>query len=128
MYIQRQQVLNGLMILNLSPYDIECLEKAKQLIEADLSQHISIADLAQKVALGTTKLKNGFAQQYGTPIYSYLRTIRMLKAVELLTDSNKTVKEIARLTGFKHKNNFTSAFNRYHGFTPGMLRKGQSNK
>lgn len=112
------------MILNLSAYDIECLEKARLLIESDLSQHISIVDLAQKVALGTTKLKNGFAQQYGTPIYSYLRTKRMLRAVELLTDTNKTVKEIARLTGFRHKNNFTSAFKRYHGYTPRSLRKG----
>ena len=111
------------MILNLSAYDIECLEKAKQLIEADLSKHISISDLSQKVALGATKLKNGFAQQYGTPIYSYLRTKRMLRAVELLTDTDKTVKEIARLTGFRHKNNFTSAFKRYHGYTPRSLRK-----
>lgn len=117
------------MLLNLSTYDIECLEKARQLIEADLSQHISIADLSQKVALGTTKLKNGFAQQYGTPIYSYLRIKRMLRAVELLTDTDKTVKEIARLTGFKHKNNFTSAFKRYHGYTPRNLRKSaQHNK
>ncbi len=111
------------MVLKLSPYDIECLEKAKGLIEADLSRHIPVAELAQKVAMGKTKLKIGFQQLYRYPVYTYLQRQRMILAMELLTCTYKTLKQIARHCGFHHNNNFITAFNRHYGITPGQVRK-----
>jgi AraC-like DNA-binding protein len=46
----------------------------------------------------------------------------MIKAAELLVETNKTIKEIARATGYKYRSNFISAFTGYHGLPPSKYR------
>lgn len=109
----------------LSEYDTECLAQAKALIDADLSVHYSIAWLSRTTGIGATKLKAGFKARYGYTIFAYLRIQRMIKAAELLTESRKTIKQIARTTGFRYMNNFTRAFSVYYTISPAAYRKKQ---
>lgn len=105
-------------------YDIERIQQAKKLIDADISRHHTIIDIAQQIALGKTKLKEGFRIYYGKGLYTYLREQRMIKALELVTNNHhQTLKEIAKACGFKHYNNFIAAFTKTHGVSPGHLRK-----
>lgn len=92
-------------------------------MDADISRHFTIADIARQVNMGSTKLKAVFKQHYGKGLYRYLKELRMAKALELITESQKNLKEIARNTGFKHYNNFISAFSKYYGYPPGHARK-----
>ena len=105
-----------------SDYDIECIEKARELIDANLATHFNLEFIAIKVALGKTKLTRGFRKYYGMGLYSYLRKQRMTKAAELLAGTRKTIKQIASVTGFKYPSNFTKAFTVFHGVTPGKYR------
>lgn len=107
----------------MTTYDIECIENAKKIIDADISRHFTIFDIAQQVTLGSTKLKEAFKQHYGKGLYTYLKEARMKKAMELITATQKPFKEIARDVGFKHYNNFITAFTKYHGCSPGQIRK-----
>ena len=103
-------------------YDIECIKNAKQIIDAHLEKHYSIDSLAVKVNIGTTKLKSGFRKYYHLGLFTYLRKQRMIKAAELIVETDKTIKQIARLTGFKYSSNFTKAFVSHHGLTPARYR------
>lgn len=114
--------------MQLNNYDIECIQKAKSIIIADLSIHNEIEFIARKVNLGTSKLKRGFKQHYGMGLYAFLKNQRMIKAAELLSETNKSIKQIARSCGFKYVSNFTIAFGSYHGTTPGKYRKNFSGK
>jgi len=105
-----------------SEYDIECLEKAKGLIDANISMHFTIAYLAEQAGMGETKLKLLFKQYFGNAVFTYLRNKRMIIAGELI-GGKKTIKEIARITGFKHVTNFSTAFTTYYGMAPGKYRK-----
>jgi len=107
----------------LTDYDIECLEKARALIEKNSSLHHSIDSIAQQVGMSATRLKAGFKQHYGSGLYTYLRQQRMQLALELLADRNKTIKAIAKTTGFRHTSNFTHAFKKAFGVTPGEKRR-----
>lgn len=109
--------------MRLTIYDIECIENAKKIIDADISRHFTISDIAQQVTLGSTKLKETFKKHYGKGLYTYLKEARMKKAMELITATQKPFKEIARDVGFKHYNNFITAFTKYHGCSPGRARK-----
>jgi len=109
--------------LQLSEYDIECVRKAKEYIDANISIHISIDLLAQKSGIGATKLKAGFKWHYGYSPFLYLRNQRMIKAGELLRNSYKTTKQIAKATGFKHSNNFITAFKVHYRVTPRQYRR-----
>ena len=109
--------------MSFSDYDIECIKKAKTIIDADISVHYSIETLAEKIGIGKTKLKIGFKANFKMGLFAYLREQRMIKAAELLTDSNKTIKEISKATGYKYYSNFLSAFTAYHGIPPSQYRK-----
>ena len=105
-----------------SEYDIECIRRAKELIDKDISRHYSIASLALKSNIGQTKLKQGFKQYIGVALFAYLRQQRMTEAANLLVSSAKSVKQIAKAIGFKHDTNFRKAFKKYHGSTPSFYR------
>jgi AraC-like DNA-binding protein len=102
---------------------MNCIQEAKQLIDNDISRHHTIANIAEKTGIGQTKLKKGFRHVNGTGLYAYLKKARMLKGAELLATTDKTVKEIASLTGFTYTNNFISAFAGYYGITPNKYRQ-----
>jgi transcriptional regulator GlxA family with amidase domain len=106
----------------LSEYDMECLQKAKALIEKDLARHYSIAQLALHCGMGATKLKLAFKQQYGHALFAYLRRQRMLQAAALLLHSSHTIKQIARTTGFRYTTNFSAAFTAFYKMPPATYR------
>jgi len=123
-----QEIIIPLLILQtafmpFSAYDIECIEKAKKMIDTDISRHFSIFSVAESVGIGATKLKTGFRQMYGRGLFTYLREQRMHRAVTLLTDTNKTIKEISKITGFRYRSNFITSFSSFYGMPPGKYRK-----
>lgn len=109
--------------MHVSEYDIECVNKAKAFIDADISWHITIAVLAHKSGIGETKLKKGFKQRFGSSVFNYLRIQRMVKAKLLLLETGKPIKQIAKETGFMHANNFTKSFKAYYRVSPNRYRK-----
>ncbi|HEU5053447.1 MAG TPA: hypothetical protein VFT78_10050, partial [Hanamia sp.] len=66
--------------MSFTDYDIECIKKAKSIIDADTSVHYSIETLAEKVSLGKTKLKMGFRLKFKMGLFAYLKEQRMIKA------------------------------------------------
>jgi AraC-like DNA-binding protein len=109
--------------LHLSDYDIECLNKAKALIDADLSVHFTIVTISEKTGMGATRLKKLFKEYFGSPLFTYLHGQRMQQAKQFIEETNNTIKAIAKKTGYHHYRNFITAFTRHHGISPGELRK-----
>ena len=92
------------------------------MIDESNREHYTIGDIARAVGMGATKLKASFTFYYGSGMYAYLRERRMQQAKMMLEDKNKTIKVIARATGFKHTSNFTTAYRKWFGVTPGRSR------
>jgi AraC-like DNA-binding protein len=106
----------------LSAFDIEIVMEIKTLIDADMRVHHSIGYLAEKAGMSEYRLKTAFKQQVKTTLYGYLRKKRMMLAASLLEAGGKTLKDISKLTGFRHYGNFTRAFKEQYGVTPGLYR------
>ncbi len=109
--------------MQLTSYDMECLTEAKNIIEKDTSVHYPIDAIARKVGIGKTKLKAGFKFVYGITLYAYLIEQRMQQAMHLLKETTKPIKQISKAVGFKHPNNFITAFKLRFGCTPGQIKK-----
>jgi len=110
--------------MSLTQHDIECLFAAREMIAADISRHYTIEQIAMHVGLSTTKLKKGFKELFKTTLFEYLETERMEKAKELMRSTDKSLKQISRLAGFRYMNNFNKAFKRTFGVSPHEWRKG----
>lgn len=93
------------------------------MIDKNNSLHYTIGEIAQVAGMGATRLKARFKFYFGSGLYTYLREQRMQLALQLLEDKHKTIKAIAKAAGFSHTSNFTHAFKRRFGVTPGEERR-----
>jgi AraC-like DNA-binding protein len=109
--------------MKLSVYDIECIQRAKDFIDADVTSHHSIEEIAAYSSMSGTKLKQRFKQLYGVGLFHYLKDQRLEKEKHLIEKTDKTLYEISRGLGYRHVCNFITAFKKKFGKSPGMWRK-----
>lgn len=109
----------------LSSYQVECLNKARNILIRNLDSPPTLRDLARRVGLNETKLKSGFKALFGQTVYGYYRTYRMDHARRLLMESDASVSQVAAAIGYTNISHFSAAFKTHHGVKPSALRKGR---
>ncbi|MDO5046535.1 helix-turn-helix domain-containing protein [Campylobacter sp.] len=95
--------------ISLSEFDLCALEKAKILL-SQADKIPSISELARAVHLNSFKLKIGFKQLFKQTPCEFARAQKMLRAKELLQNSDMNIFEVAKALGFKHQSHFTKMF------------------
>jgi AraC-like DNA-binding protein len=108
--------------MRLSSYDIECIQRAKSFIDSDMRHHHSISEIAGYAFINSSKLRAGFKQLFGSGLFHYLAEQRLQKGKYLLENTEKSLKEISLLLGYKHTCNFNTAFKKRFGTPPGSYR------
>lgn len=111
------------IVIQLKTYDFECIDIAHRILSKDPPPHISIEGLAMEVGLNRTKLQYGFKLVYGSNINDFQIEKRMEKAKLLLITTDKAIKAIAPLSGYKNSSSFVAVFRRTTGLTPLQYRK-----
>ena len=105
----------------LSPADIDRLERVRRCLVEHLEEPPTLAELARTAGINVTKLKAGFRTRFGTPVFAYLRRIRMEHARRLLMERHLSVSEIALRVGYQNPSKFAAAFRRQFGMSPSSL-------
>lgn len=98
------------------------IERACAILNENLAQPPTIAELAREVRLSPTTLKAGFRRLYGRPIYAYLREERLERARALLACGGTSVSDVAGAVGYACKSRFAIAFRARYGVRPGAYR------
>lgn len=109
---------------NLSARDLAALFLARDLMENDPAYPHTISSLARDIGMSPATLKRKFPKRFGKSVIAYLRDVRMDYARRGLEREGWTVAEAASFVGYGHGSNFSSAFRRSFGVSPGALRKG----
>lgn len=105
-------------------FEISMIHKAKDILEHHVDKKApSTRKLSRLVGISEFKLKQGFKKIFDLSVYQWISDQRMVKAKELVLTSDKTIKEIAALTGFPMTSNFIHAFRKRFGVPPGALRR-----
>jgi AraC-like DNA-binding protein len=104
--------------LSLSKGDMENLKKAKEIVDNHISNPITLAKLSRMVYLNEYKLKTGFKELFGKPVYAYLLDKRMEYARLLLEKRAFHVYEVAEMAGYSDSGNFSKAFFKRYGYRP----------
>ena len=105
------------------PVETPWLSDALMFIEKNYAHGISAADVIRITGRSSTFAERIFRQKTGLPIQTYLTRVRMAEAVRLLTTTDKMVKEIALLCGYRSAQYFCRAFAAYHGRQPLSVRE-----
>lgn len=96
----------------------EAMKKAIAYIRLNYQSDISIADVAKKTGVGSRYLRKLFAQHLNISPLDYLNQVRVNKAIELLRNTDMSVKEVCFNCGFKSPQYFSRKFKQQVGMSP----------
>lgn len=100
---------------------------AVQEILSYISQHygesVTLDQIAKELSFSTSECCRMFKKVTGETIFSYLLTYRIVKATELLRETELSISDIAYETGFGSTSYFIEKFKEKTGTTPLKFRK-----
>ena len=97
--------------------------KALAYLQKNYAQKITLDMLSQQFHCTKATLINNFHKAVNTSVMDYLTDLRINKAKELLTSTNKSISAIAELCGFSSANYFTLIFTKKEKLSPLNYRK-----
>jgi len=98
--------------------NVRKIRQAKRIIIDQLQDPPSLKELARMVGLNEYKLKVGFKNIYGSPVFQYLTDYKMEQARRLLEGQAFKVNEVGYQLGYSNPSHFIAAFKKKFGTTP----------
>lgn len=98
------------------------VSRAIEFLSQGYLSDLSVGHVAEFLNLNEKYLSRLFKDETGKTMMNYLSELRMSKAVELLRESQLTVREIGEQVGFSDSRSFIRHFKRIYGITPGEYR------
>ena len=120
--VMSERIFVGKRQIHIRPDDYKKIVAAHDLLRDEADSFVTIYALSQTLGIGEQKLKAGFQQLYQQTIWDYANQVRMTKAASLLKNTDKTVDEIARLTGYQSPAAFRTMFKKWSQTTPRKFR------
>ena len=106
--------------VRLSPHK---LRRAVEYIDDNLRSELTLASLAESVALSAGHFAHAFRQAIGVTPHRYVLERRVERAKTLLRTSDMAITEIADRVGCSSPSHFSVLFHRITGVTPRQFRK-----
>lgn len=99
------------------------IAEAVAILEQQLTGKVAVPELARAVKMSVSSLAHRFRAEMGESPAAYHERLRLRKARELLLTTNRRVKEIATLTGFRDPYSFSARCRRRTGQSPRDYRR-----
>ncbi len=99
------------------------IKNVKDIITAEMVSPPSLEELSKMVGLNIKKLKMGFKELYGMPVFTFLFHYKMEHAKKLLSQDGNNVNEVALQVGYSTSSHFIAAFKKKFGITPKQFTK-----
>lgn len=91
-------------------------------VRTHLADRIRVAELAEVAGCSTTQLERRMRRTFGLTPTQYVLRVRVDRAAELLSGTDRKIAEIASETGFYDQADFTHRFARLTNETPAQFR------
>lgn len=101
----------------------EIVRQLQLRFEQSYGEQFSLSDLASEYHISPSHLSHIFKKITGYAPIEYLLSCRLSAAKNLLSSTDKSIKEIIDLCGFSDESNFSRTFREKVGMTPTKFRK-----
>ncbi len=98
--------------------DIDLLNDIKTYLDQHYLEVVSMQQLTRKFYINSFKLKHGFKQLFNNSVMKYVDEHKMNYARTMLQQGRLNVSDVADELGYKHYNNFSTAFKKRFGYSP----------
>ncbi|WP_233482585.1 helix-turn-helix transcriptional regulator [Desulfovibrio desulfuricans] len=102
----------------LTATDLSRIRDAREILLQDMENPPSLGQLSSLSGLNEKKLKYGFKQVFGMPVFEYFRSYRLEMARELLASGIMNVTEVGMHIGYQSLSHFSEEFRNKFGVTP----------
>lgn len=99
------------------------LRRSVEFIHTNLTRNLALGDIAQAAGLSPYHFSRLFKQSTGLGPHGYVMSVRVQRAKELLSDSERTIADVALDAGFADQSHFTDVFRKRTGTTPKRFRQ-----
>jgi AraC family transcriptional activator of pyochelin receptor len=103
------------------------IKQAKDIIIEQMASPPTLEELSKIVGLNIKKLKMGFKELYGMPVFTFLFHYKMEHAKKLLAINGNNVNEVATQIRYSTSSHFIVAFKKKFGITPKQFTKQEIN-
>jgi LacI family transcriptional regulator len=103
--------------------DDEMVRDALSLIRRRAHEDIRVSDVVRELAVARRALEQRFVRLVGRSPAEEIRRVRIEEAKRLLVESDRSVADISRATGFGHQDLLSRVFRRTTGLTPTEFRR-----
>jgi AraC-like DNA-binding protein len=121
--LYRAHMDNKQHLMEPNTYGPDWVKEILVYINNNLSQPLSLTELAGQALVSTSHFSRVFKQTTGMGLTVYLNSKRVIKAKELLIETNYSVSYIAEICGFESMTHFHRIFKKYIDITPASFRK-----
>jgi AraC-like DNA-binding protein len=101
---------------------LRLVRRIEEYVDANLDATLNIGNLALKLGVSTSHFARSFREAVGLTPHSYVMQRRLLRAQELLLNTNRSLVEIALVTGFSDQSHFSRRFHQSVGLPPRAFR------
>lgn len=109
-------------------FDDRKLSRVMDYLESNLSEDLSLDDLAQVAALSRYHFIRAFKATTGMTPHKFLLSRRMNKAAQRLAETGLPLDRIAKQVGYTNGHYFRRVFAQHFGCSPSEFRKSGANK
>jgi AraC family transcriptional regulator len=102
------------------------LRRVEAKVEAELKTDLSLDDLADAARVSRFHFAHAFKQTTGIPPHRWLINQRVMRAKQLLADSNLSILHITSEVGFQSQSHFGQVFKSHTGLSPVKWRRSVS--
>lgn len=99
------------------------LARVKEILHERFAENLTLENIAREVSVHPVYLARAFRQKFQCTVGDYVRAVRVEYARQELSNSKKSLAEIAYLAGFASQSHFSTVFKRCTGVTPAQFLK-----
>ena len=98
-------------------------ELARYYIIENYEKKITLNDICRAIGCSKSTLVSVFKQEFGTTVNAFIVEIRVKEAMRMLASTEKSISEIAELTGFYDQAYLSKVFSAKTGISPSEYRR-----
>lgn len=102
---------------------MKLIEQVKHYIHFHYASIVNLQDVADVVNMSKNYMSSLFKQETGATVWSYIVSVRMQKARELLLGTTLKNYEIAGKVGYEDPTHFSQLFKEHYGLSPSEYKK-----
>jgi len=110
------------------PLPVSGLQRALRYMGKNFHAPMCLEDAAREAGMSVSCFERYLKNQTGMTFTTYLNSLRIARAKELLQADHAPMLQIALVCGFGNQSHFNRVFRKVTGTSPGVFRKGASSR